>query len=297
MTNYIPGPAHPYSMSPQPAVLGFEPIGSGGLQPYVSAFPVNAASAPIRLADILTLSGGSMSRGSNASSSILGFACDGSQRTENAQIPAMPFISDQVLGVNLLELRAYLAGNGNTFMGNIPFGETLLASNVGTTCDFLPALVAAAPTLTTHGTAGSTTLYYSAIPVNPVGEALGINGTALTTANATQSATNYNIVTIANVAGASWFNIYRGTANNNGVLIAQVPANPTGTTVYNDTGATGQTGLVVSTTNNSGWFVDPNTDSVGQVTIIGLVDPIGTVSAPGTVARVRFKIPSTVQAL
>jgi hypothetical protein len=260
----------------------------------VAQFGVATASTPIRGMDPVTISGGVISRGTASSAALLGFAMMGTVRPEIPQIPTLPNDTEVVSGTTYNSIGVIVAGNSNEFIGQVKYGYTLLQSNRLQTCDLKPVVVAPTPTLTTAGTAGATTRYYTTVPVTLLGEAIGPNGTALTTSNATNDTTNYNIITIPYVAGAAWFNIYRGTSNSNGTLIGQVSQTATATgqtTVFNDTGlaSLGST-LTVSTRDDCGWIVDPSSTSTNVVTIRELVSPAGTVSGPNTACLVTFVI-------
>lgn len=276
-----------------PGMYGFEARNlAGPARSY--PYPVSASSTRILIGDPVTITSGVVSRGTAASTTLFGLAGMPSIRSEIRQIPTMPFETQPVSGLNMIGVYAGSLASGNEYFGQVAFGQTLAQSMINATYDIGPTVAAGTPTLTTAGTAGATTRYYSAIPVTAAGEAIGVNGTALTTSNATNSTTNYNIITIPYVAGAAYFNIYRGTSNSNGTLIAQVgqTATVTGqTTVVNDTGlASYGASYVVSTVDNCGWVVNTAASSTNVLTIRALVDPAGTVSSPTQQARVVFVI-------
>lgn len=72
--------------------------------------------------------------------------------------------------------------------------------------------VPVAPVVTTGGTAGSTTYSYRVSAVGQAGETLASAATAITTGNATLSATDYNSVAFTTVDGAVSYNVYGRTA-------------------------------------------------------------------------------------
>ena len=99
------------------------------------------------------------------------------------------------------------------------------------------ALIAAAsaPTVTTHGTAGSTTYDYKVVAIDPSGTYSAASSAGpVTTGNATLSATNYNVLTLTAVTGAASYNIYRTVGGATQGLIGN-----TTSLTFNDTGLTG----------------------------------------------------------
>jgi hypothetical protein len=251
--------------------------------PRVANYPISGSSPAIRHMDPVTISSGQITRATASSATLLGFAQIGNVRPEIAQIPTMPFDTQTVSGITYTMGGVFVGGSGNEFIGEILWGQTTALTQIGAACDIVPAVVAPTPTLTTNGTAGATTRYYTVVPVTILGEAIGPSGTAITTANAALSATNSVNISIPYVAGATLFNIYRGTSSSNGTLIqtiVQTGLTTGSTTLFVDTGYASQgAAYVVSTTDNCGWMINPASDSHGVVTIRSFIGPVGQTSA------------------
>lgn len=273
------------------AFLNFEARNQAGPAKIVHPL-VAPASKTIRIGDPITISSGQISRGDQTSAALYGFAVEPNIRQELPQFPTMPYNTDTVNGVTYKENGVYVGGGGNEFIGQVAFGLTLAISMVGAQCDLAPMMVSPAPVITQGGASGATTQYYQVTAVNAIGEAKSVAATSTTTANAALSAMNYNILTIPAVAGAIWFNIFRGTASNNCVLIAQISAVPGESTVYNDIGGQTVTTIAAATQNDAGWVVAATTSSTNVCVIRELVEPYGTLSGPNTTARVIFAVPS-----
>ena len=101
-------------------------------------------------------------------------------------------------------------------------------------------LIMPAPTLATHGSAGSTSYSYAVTAIDGNGkESLATVGT-IATGNATLDSSNYNILSWAAVPGSASYKVYRtasgGTPNTTGLI-----GNPTAATL-NDIGLAATTG-------------------------------------------------------
>ena len=276
------------AVNPVPSGINAPALFNGAVRnlaslPRVANYPISGSSPVIRHMDPVTITSGKVSRATASSSTLLGFAQIGNVRPEIAQIPSMPFDTQTVSGVTYTMCGVFAGGSGNEFIGEILWGQTTTIAQINAACDIVPAVVAPTPTLTTNGTAGSTTYYYTTVPVTLLGEAIGPSGTAITTGNATLSSTNSVNIVIPYVAGAIWFNIYRGTSSSNGQLIqtiVQTGLASGATTTFIDTGfAQAGAAYIVSTTDNCGWMINPSSDSHGVVTIREFVGPIGQTSA------------------
>jgi hypothetical protein len=128
------------------------------------------------------------------------------------------------------------------------------------------AYVPDTPTVTPHGTAGTTTSYYLVASVTPSGTTTEPSSYGITnTGNATLSATNYNTITWTPVAGVTQYKIYRnyssGTPSSDG-LIATVSAENgnSGPQTFNDTGLSGTTAPTSSDTDEEITIYQPSTD-------------------------------------
>jgi hypothetical protein len=128
------------------------------------------------------------------------------------------------------------------------------------------AYVPDTPTITPHGTAGTTGSYYDVASVTPSGsttEPSFYGNTA--TGNATLSATNYNTVTWTPVAGATQYKIYRnyssGTPSSEGLIGTVSPENSnSGPQTFNDTGLSGTTAPTGTDTDEEITIYQPSTD-------------------------------------
>jgi hypothetical protein len=110
------------------------------------------------------------------------------------------------------------------------------------------AYVPDAPTITTHGTAGTATSYYELASVTANGSTTEPSDWGgASTVNATLSATNYNVITWPSVPGAVQYKIYRvfssGSTPSSAGLIGTVSAENgnSGPQTFNDTGIAGTT--------------------------------------------------------
>lgn len=127
----------------------------------------------------------------------------------------------------------------------------------------------AAPTITQHGTPGSTTYIYQVTALNASGHTLGYAGTAgngaVTNAlgNATLNSSNYNIVTWAAIDGATGYTVWKWT----GSAWGTVSINQAGV-VYNDQGGSISAGSIPTTnTTSSGNDSNAGTASAPFATI------------------------------
>lgn len=154
------------------------------------------------------------------------------------------------------KLKTFIGADvNNVSQLNNPNGVNALA--LSTTQIATPAT----PTITNAGTAGATTDAYKVVAWNGQGVSLGHTPASAagstTTANATKSTTNYNIVTFAPVTGAAYYTIFRTTAGGTpsstgeiGTVTATVdPATGAQSTSYtfNDTGIAGDSTTAPST--------------------------------------------------
>ena len=150
------------------------------------------------------------------------------------------------------------------------------------------------PTITPHGTGGSSTWSYKIVAV--------VNGTSLHTAasaagsttsgNATLTTSNYNVIQWAPVAGAYEYLVYRtahGTSPSTNGLIATVPATQNLNTLQ-DIDSFGGGGIVWDTGLAGDGSTAPSTDTTGSLTLAGIsgstqclhVDTNGVVSGTGS---------------
>lgn len=88
-----------------------------------------------------------------------------------------------------------------------------------------PPATPSAPTVTTGGTAGSTSYYYRIVAINSAGSSAASPEGSITTGNATLSSTNFNTVTLPNVAGQT-YNVYRSGTTSTELLIASGVGGP-----------------------------------------------------------------------
>lgn len=151
----------------------------------------------------------------------------------------------------------------------------------------------ATPTITNVGTAGSTTDAYKIVAKNGGGVTIATTAASAagstTTANATLSATNYNVVTFANVTGAASYDIYRttaaGTPSTTGKIgsVAATVSDSTGlqptTYAFNDIGGAGD-GTTAPTVNTSGQLFQAGITSSQLTTPNGVTATVnGTVGS------------------
>lgn len=272
--------ALPYGL---PVVNGHALVGGNVSNPNIGSpltmpRPIAAASKDIRLYDPITTSSGLISRGDETSTALYGFAAEPSIRTEPAQIPTMP---NNVDASGRTVISSFVADINNEFIGAIGQLVALTQAMVDQICDIGVYLAPVTPVLTTGGSAGSTTRNYQVCARSLMGTSNKQSLTALTTGNATLSATNYDIITIPDTPGAISFDIYLGA-----FFLKNVPANPGNSVVYNNTGADTVTTTAPPAQNDSGWVVNTAGSSTNVLHIVGLIDPVGTLGG-----RVRFKIP------
>lgn len=115
-----------------------------------------------------------------------------------------------------------------------------------------------APTITTHGTTGSTTYTYKVVAKLANGEVTAASSAGTTTSgNATLNATNYDIVTITQVVNAVSYDIYRTAGGATQGKIANVLDSGSSTTVFNDQGSVGDT-TTAPTVNTTGVGISNN---------------------------------------
>lgn len=96
----------------------------------------------------------------------------------------------------------------------------------------------AAPALSTTGTAGTTSYSYVVVAKNTGGDISAASAVAtIATGNATLNGTNYNVLTITAVAGATSYDIYRTASGGTPSTTGKV--GNTATTTFNDTGLAG----------------------------------------------------------
>ena len=119
-----------------------------------------------------------------------------------------------------------------------------------------PLATPAAPTITTVGTAGSTSYFYKIVYHTTFGIVTSSEG-SIATGNATLNGTNYNLVKWTVVAGTTTVDIWRGTSSGNeNIQVATGQPVGNGTTGVNDQGG-GNAGSI-PTTNTTGecHFID-----------------------------------------
>ena len=180
------------------------------------------------------------------------------------------------------------------FIGVDPNNQTYLNNPNGVNA-FALALVQlptpATPTITNVGTAGSTSDAYKIVALSGRGATLGSTPASAagstSTANATLSATNYNVITFAAVTGAAYYNIYRttaaGTPSTTGLIGSVTATVAIGTGVqptsytFNDTGLVGD-GSTAPTANTTGVLSAPTFS--GGISIPVLSTPVNVVATP-----------------
>lgn len=156
----------------------------------------------------------------------------------------------------------------------------------------------ATPTITNVGTAGSTTDAYKIVAKSGAGATLGTTPASAagstTTANATLSATNYNVITFAKVAGAVSYDIYRttaaGTPSTTGKIGTVLSTNSlstgiqTATYTFNDTGIAAD-GITAPTVNTTGVVNLP----LGGSGVVALTTPANVaVAVSGTAGATSY---------
>lgn len=96
----------------------------------------------------------------------------------------------------------------------------------------------AAPSLSTAGTAGTTSYSYVVVAKDTAGDISQASPAAtIATGNATLNGTNYNVVTITAVTGATSYDIYRTASGGSPATLGKI--GNTTTTTFNDTGLAG----------------------------------------------------------
>jgi hypothetical protein len=158
----------------------------------------------------------------------------------------------------------------------------------------------AAPTITTAGTAGSTTWTYVVVAKSGFGQTLGYtpasSGGSTTSGNATLTSANYNIITFSKVSGATAYDIYRTVAGSSptstgkiGTVTATVdPVTgiQTATYAFNDTAIAGD-GTTAPTTNTTGTISVP--EIVGDLGTVALATPVNVaVAVNGTAGSTSY---------
>lgn len=133
-----------------------------------------------------------------------------------------------------LNTTAPIAFNGGTVTNAI----TAPSFGVGNNLNLLTTPTPSLPTVSTSGTAGSTSYTYGIVALNASGTSTGLSFTAtITTGNATLNSTNFNTISWSAVTNAAQYQVWRtasgGTPSSTG-LIGTV----TGTS-FNDQGAAG----------------------------------------------------------
>lgn len=153
---------------------------------------------------------------------------------------------------------------------------TLSAGGGITNSGYLNVLAVSSPaisSITTNGTAGTTSYYYVVTAKTGAGETLPGSEVSLATGNPTLSTTNFNTVTWAAVAGAERYDIYRSTTPGTEQRIA---FGVYGTT-YSDTGAGGT--VSPPTANTTGYVNSPvykSGGTPGLTTTTQVTTPTGT---------------------
>jgi hypothetical protein len=158
---------------------------------------------------------------------------------DNAQINGDESIQGGLSVVGSLQAGSISVSAGGNIAGslNLTGGNNTLASP-------------AAPTITTHGTAGSTTYNYMVTATNASGGETTPSPVGLTsTGNATLTSSNYNQIAWSSVTGATGYKVYRTLGGNVQGLIGSTTA-----TSLNDTGL-GASGTSVPTNNTTSQLI------------------------------------------
>jgi len=180
-----------------------------------------------------------------------------------ATVPYVNSFSNGLLGFN------YDSGTGGVafFNGAGTQAASVSASGVGSLSGLSVAgaqatvLGVANPgplTITTSGTAGTTSYSYAVIAIQADGSTTGPSpvtaGSSISIGNATLSASNYNTISWTAVANAVAYNVYRLTSGGSPSSIGKIASGITATSL-NDTGLSGDgttAALVLGTLNTTG---------------------------------------------
>lgn len=123
-------------------------------------------------------------------------------------------------------------------MGALTVGTSTISGTLslqgGLTATALPT--PSAPTITTGGTAGSTTYSYTITALDGVGETIASSAGSTATGNATLTAGNYTIITWNSISGATSYKVYRTVGGATQGLITTVTTKLGATQTTNDTG-------------------------------------------------------------
>ena len=131
--------------------------------------------------------------------------------------------------------------------------------------DILALSNPSAPTITTHGTAGSTSYSYVVIALQADGSTTAASSAGSTaTGNATLSSSNYNIVTWTAVPMAVSYSVYRTSG---GATQGKIASGLTSLSV-NDTGLTGD-GTIAPSTNTTGSLTANGNVNLNGTTTLG----------------------------
>ena len=148
----------------------------------------------------------------------------------------------------------------NRNMGALTVGTSTVSGTLslqgGLTAAALPT--PSAPTITTGGTAGSTTYSYTITALDGVGETIASSAGSTATGNATLTAGNYTIITWNSISGATSYKVYRTVGGATQGLITTV------TTKLGATQTTNDTGLAASGSS-------PTTNTTGSATFTGTI--------------------------
>jgi hypothetical protein len=159
----------------------------------------------------------------------------------NAWLPSVQaaVLADEVAMLSLTPGSTALNISGTSGLYNNGIGSQGDQTMVGGNLIWSNLAAPSAPTLSTNGTAGSTTYDYTVEAVLGTGTSPASAATAITTGNATLSATNSINITFNQVVGATSFNVRRTVGGATQGIIIKVPA--TGAVSYTviDTGITG----------------------------------------------------------
>lgn len=190
------------------------------------------------------------------------------------------------------KLRFLIDSNGSWGIPNTSDNVSFLSkfdangqyTTYGTNTTLNNLAVPAAPTITTSGTAGSTTYTYTVTAVNVQGQTIASTAGSTATGNTTLTGTNFNTITWTAVNGATSYNVYRTVGGASQGNIASVsaptvtkndtgltgsgasPTNPTGTSLTVKSWA-GQTNPIIVGQNSAGsntFTVDPSGNTVGN---------------------------------
>jgi hypothetical protein len=163
-----------------------------------------------------------------------------------------------ISGISLLP---YKAGLTNAVAGGVPIPADAHGAGEAAGGMNIPP----SPTITSNGAKGSATYWYSIAAVNASGSAseISLYGTTIN-ANATLSATNYNVLSWTPTAAATKYNIYRtysSSVSSSSGLIGTVTTNGSvAPQTFDDTGITATAAVPYGDTDKEITIYQPSTD-------------------------------------